>query len=77
IISAIWDTNKDAREFYDAFNQYGIARLGTPSSQSGSVTNWQSGSQSVRIKYETPRTLIVIAPDSITLDLVIQTLNVK
>ncbi len=77
IISAIWDTNKDAREFYDAFKQYGIARWGTPSSQSGSVTNWQSGSQSVRIKYETPRTLIVIAPDSITLDLVIQTLNVK
>lgn len=77
IIDTIWDTNKDAREYYDAFTQYGIDRWGRPITQSGSMTNWKIDTQAARIQYQNQKNLVIIAPDSITLDLVTQTLNVK
>ncbi len=44
IISTIWDTGKDAREFYNTFKLYGSARWGPSSTESGSyyqlAINW-------------------------------------
>jgi hypothetical protein len=77
VISFIWDTNKDSREFFDAFNIYGTARWGSPTSQNNTIINWHALDQYTLIKYDSPRTIIIIAPDPISLDLISQTLDVN
>ena len=90
IIKTTWDTSQDAKEFYDAFKIYGKTRWGSPSSDFNlftwllslirggtlpdSGTRWQTDTQSAMIKSSTANTLIVIAPDTSTVDLLMQTL---
>jgi hypothetical protein len=89
IIKTAWDTSQDAKEFYDAFNTYGKTRWGSPSSRvnlftwfmnllrggklNESGTKWQTDTQSALIRDNTASTLIVIAPDAKTIDLIMQT----
>jgi hypothetical protein len=77
IIKNIWDTDWDAREYSNASKQYGISRWGTPSSQESQSTIWQTDKVSVLMLNDSPTTLLVIAPDWSTIDLIVQTLNVE
>jgi hypothetical protein len=93
IIKTTWDTNQDAKEFYDAFKTYGKTRWGSPSSGFNpftwfmnlmrgetlpdSGTKWQTDTQSAMIRDFTTNTLIVIAPDANTVDLIMQTLEAQ
>jgi hypothetical protein len=77
IIKYIWDTDRDVREYFNAFNQYGIARWGAPNSQESHTTGWQTASQCVFFQMDSPSTSLVIAPDCVMIDLIIQTLDME
>lgn len=52
LLTIRWDTEKDAVEFYNAFQQYGEKRWGTPVLATTSETRWEmsSGDQSLLIR---------------------------
>lgn len=93
VMKTTWDTNQDAKEFYDVFNMYGKTRWGLPSSRftlytwfinlihgvkmSGLVTKWQTDAQSVEIRYDSSTTIVIIAPDANTRDLLMQSIVEK
>ena len=77
IMKTTWDTGWDAKEYYEAFTQYGETRWGSPDSQGDALTSWQTDSQLATIQCNSPTTLVVIAPNKITINLIIQTLAMK
>jgi hypothetical protein len=90
IIKTVWDTHRDAKEFFDAFEMYGETRWGSPSTQvplstwimnlirgmsePGLVTTWQTNDQAVVIRYDTSTTIVIIAPDSNTRDTLLESI---
>ncbi len=77
IIKNIWDTDRDAQEYSNAFKEYGISRWGTPNSQESQSTSWQTDKVSVLMRKNSPTTLLVVAPDWSTIELIAQTLDVE
>lgn len=75
IIKNIWDTTWDSQEYSNAFKQYGITRWGTPESQGNQSTNWQTDKVTVLLRNNSPTTLLVIAPNWQTTDLIVQALD--
>jgi hypothetical protein len=74
IIKNKWDTERDAQEYYNALNQYGINRWGTPDLQGAQSTGWQTDDASILIREDSRTTYLVVAPDQTTIDLIIQSL---
>jgi hypothetical protein len=68
IIKTVWDTNLDAKEYYQAFLQYGDARWGSPVVQRTSLTDWNSNGQYAVIQYEGGSTRIIISPDQFVIN---------
>jgi hypothetical protein len=77
IIKYIWDTDRDAQEYTTAFKQYGISRWGTLNSLENQSTSWQTDRVSVLMWIDSPTTLLVIAPDRSTIDIILQTLDLE
>ena len=62
-----WDTPKDADEFWQALQDYGKARWGSPSqSKTGQLVWDQTANGSVLIKRSGQDILWIITPDSAT-----------
>ncbi|MBN2257734.1 MAG: hypothetical protein JW704_07910 [Anaerolineaceae bacterium] len=70
IMRTVWDTNRDAKEFLDAFEEYGSKRWGDPVSQTDSQIKWVTIEQTATISYSVSSTLVIISPDVVTMDLV-------
>ena len=62
IVATVWDTDRDAQEFQDAFENYARQRFGKPLSSSTPV-RWQSSEGLVQFSRTTTRTVWLIAPD--------------
>jgi hypothetical protein len=75
ILLTQWDTVRDAREFADAFGDYGAARFGDASESSASDTVWIAAGLSSRLVRTSNQTLWLLAPDEDTLALLSDSLT--
>lgn len=65
LVNIRWDSENDAKEFYDAFQQYGVQRWGQPLSSTANASRWQESTagQSILIR-EKSRTLWILGSDA-------------
>lgn len=65
LVNIRWDSENDAKEFYDAFQQYGVQRWGQPLSSTANASHWQESTagQSILIR-EKSRTLWILGSDA-------------
>ncbi|MCX8023849.1 MAG: hypothetical protein N3A60_01455 [Thermanaerothrix sp.] len=65
LVNIRWDSEKDAKEFYDVFQQYGTERWGNPLSTTATETRWQDPTeeQSVLIR-DKAQTIWVLGSDA-------------
>ncbi len=72
-----WDQTKDAAEFRDAFVRYGRVRWGSPTLDQSSRIRWEqaAGVGSVEFRVDQQRTTWVSAPDTTTLDSLLDALS--
>lgn len=77
IIKNAWDTRTDAREYYEAFIQYGDARWGSSDSNSNTKTEWQTGDQYAIIQIDSNQTRLIISPDALVIDQIIKKYTVE
>ena len=75
ILLTQWDTVRDAREFADAFGDYGAARFGDASQSSATDTVWITPGLSSRFVRTSNQTLWLLAPDEDTLALLSDSLT--
>ena len=67
----VWDTTIDAGEFFEAYKQLtGRAKQWESHEEDGGLITWHAPGRSVLLELEGDRTLIGIAPDRETLDLI-------
>ncbi len=76
ILSTVWDSEGESREFYDAFKAYGTASWGNPAQTSGAdELNWDSAGDGASVFIRLgAETLWVIAPTGADVQLLVQAL---
>ena len=72
ILLTLWDTMRDAHEFAASFIEFGIQKYGTPTEQSISEATWELDDQAVAFIRVSNQTLWVVAPDSASLELLME-----
>jgi hypothetical protein len=73
ILLTLWDTMRDAHEFAASFIEFGIQKYGTPTEQSISEATWElEDDQAVAFIRVSNQTLWVVAPDSASLELLME-----
>jgi len=77
VIRCIWDSRSDAREYYNAFLQYGDARWGSSVTRDSNMTTWQTDGQSAAIQYESSTTQLIISPDDLIINQIAQDYPLK
>jgi hypothetical protein len=63
ILITEWDEEKDASEFWRAFEQYGTARFGTPQEKSDDTITWTSDPINSLFTRSGSRTIWIMAPE--------------
>ncbi|MGB9896729.1 MAG: hypothetical protein ACPLTO_02385, partial [Thermanaerothrix sp.] len=65
LVNIRWDSENDAKEFYNAFRQYGIQRWGQPLSTATTTSRWQvsTAGQSILIR-ENSYTIWILGSDA-------------
>jgi len=71
VFDAVWDTNKDADEFVDAFVRYADLRWETAPSAINDLPAWEGSDSSVIIWQEGARTVWVVAPSAELVELIL------
>ena len=66
ILVTEWDKEKEANEFWRAFEQYGTARFGTPEEKSSNTITWSSANTASVFSWSGTRTIWIIAPEANT-----------
>lgn len=74
VLQTIWDTNEDAREFYNAFQEYGESRFGTATSTSTERVSWDNPESYAEFHIEEGATIWLLAPDKAAAQKVMDTL---
>jgi hypothetical protein len=74
VLQTIWDTNEDAREFYNAFQEYGESRFGTATSTSTERVSWDNPESYAEFHIEEGATMWLLAPDKAAAQKVMDTL---
>jgi hypothetical protein len=73
ILLTLWDTMRDAHEFAASFIEFGIQQYGTPTEQSITEATWEvNDDQAVAFIRVSNQTLWVVAPDSASLELLME-----
>ena len=66
VLQTRWDTEKDAGEFFKAFQQYGGMRWGDPSNEDNSRINWSKTTNGeILLEQDGTDTLWLMAPDAV------------
>jgi hypothetical protein len=72
ILLTLWDTMRDAHEFTAGFIEFGIQQYGMPTVKSVSEATWELDDQAVGFVRVSNQTLWVVAPDSASLELLME-----
>jgi hypothetical protein len=63
IMHTVWESDNDARQFFDAFRQHSTARFGTPLTSDSNQVNWSHVEGFSEIFIEGQSTTWIFAPD--------------
>jgi hypothetical protein len=76
VFSSVWDTETDAEEFADAYRQYAEARYrGIGQAPLNGQLRWQVAEEATLLTWQGDQVVIVVGPDTATVDAVLSTLN--
>jgi hypothetical protein len=70
-----WDTDRDARQFADAFRESTNSLYGNPASNSGGLTTWQSDAGYTLFSEVEEETVWILAPDQATAEEILSRLD--
>jgi hypothetical protein len=66
VMRTIWESENDAKQFFDAFQQHSSARFGSPSNDEGNRINWTHPEGFTEISIDELETTWIFAPDEAT-----------
>jgi hypothetical protein len=75
VLALQWETNNDAVQSFEAFQDYGVERFGTPEDQESDHSTWMTTSGYNAIYKDGLRTVWISAPDSVSGTAIWEALN--
>jgi hypothetical protein len=76
VFSSVWDTEADGEEFVDAYRQYAEAKYrGVGQSPNEGELRWQAAGEVTLLTWKDDQVVIIVAPDTATVDEILSTLD--